>query len=160
VKISLLSYGRFTRKLFSLVALSAVIAQPFHGHAAGVVTNASVTAFNNALAGGGLVTLAFNGTITFGASKTITTDTVIDGTGYSATLSGGNGTSLFTVNSGKTLTLRNVSLVHGRGNNLAGAVNNSGTLIAESCFFVSNSVVGINLNLVDMEPMLQVQATL
>jgi hypothetical protein len=106
--------------------------------AGGVVTDCLTdTDFSNKLAGGGLVT--FNcgnfsqaATIVLSSTKTINANTTIDG-GFLITLSGGFGNRLFSVNSGVTLTLKNITLINGYNPNSAGgaAVSNAGHLILD-----------------------------
>ncbi len=104
-------------------------------HASGTVTNcANDTDFSNKLAGGGAVD--FNcgiATIPFSSTKTIALHTTIDG-GGKVTLSGSFSNRLFIVNSGVTLTLKNITLINGYNSdsNGGGAVFNSGTLALDN----------------------------
>lgn len=56
----------------------------------GVVTNFSESALKAALSNGGTVSFAGNGTIVLTNTLLITKDTVLDGSGNSVTISGGN----------------------------------------------------------------------
>src|SRR5581483_483542 len=127
--------------LVTVVVLLFAFTAPVHAN--GTVTDCLTDDdFSNKLAGGGLVTFNcgnFNqaATIVFGSgssggTKTITADTTIDG-GFLITLSGGFGYRLFVVNSGVTLTLKNITLINGYNPNSAGgaAVSNAGHLILD-----------------------------
>src|SRR5205814_5794580 len=92
-------------------------------------------ALRTALGGGGLV--IFN----CGPAKqiyllnplVITQSTVVDGGGAAISLNGSNGTRLFYVSGGVTLTLRNVMLTNAySGANDGGAISNDGTLYLEN----------------------------
>ena len=112
-------------------------------HAGGVVGtgtpgSCTETAFDLAMAGGGLVT--FNcgpgpHTILLSFTKQIVENTEIQG-GDLITLSGGNATSHFQVFVDKSLTLRNLTL--SRGSGIYGAIENFGTL------HLSNSQATLN----------------
>jgi hypothetical protein len=52
------------------------------GWAAGVVTSCSEASLRTAMAGGGTVTFACDGTITLGSTITISVNTILDGTGH------------------------------------------------------------------------------
>src|SRR5258708_2689505 len=81
-----------------LLALCLVIFAPFVSRADGTVTICTESNLNYALVGGGLVTIACDGTITFTGTKEIFEggDTVIDATGHNVTFSGSNNVQLFT----------------------------------------------------------------
>ena len=101
--------------------------------AAGVVTDCSNdTQFSTLLAGGGTVTFNCGGvgaaaTITVSSVKTIAANTTIDGAGK-ITLSGGNARRIFTVNSGATLTLNNLTFTQGNAVG-GGLIRNDGILL-------------------------------
>lgn len=103
--------------------------------ASGVVTDCLTdNDFSNKLAGGGNITFQCpTSTIPWSFTKTIADNTTIDGDNK-ITLSGGFGYRLFVVNSGVTLTLRNIKLANGYNANSAGgtAVLNNGHLILEN----------------------------
>lgn len=134
----------------TLVLLTVTAAVPSSLLAAGTVgsgTPASCTeaAFDTALGGGGTVSFSCGGsahTITLSARKTIAADTVIDGANL-ITLSGGNASALFEVNSGVTFDLRHITLADGRttGNGDGGAAirSNGGIVIILDGDIVNNS---------------------
>ncbi len=111
-----------------LVLLSAI--RP--ARASGVVSGSCTeTDLNNALTGGGLVTFSCGGpkTINFTSYKQISDDTTIDG-GGAITFDGQNLTELFQVLTGKTLTLKNITLANANGSGTGvGALENFGALI-------------------------------
>src|SRR5229473_3588860 len=100
----------------------------------GTGTSASCTeaALNACLPGGGgfdgTVTFACGGaaTITVTSTKTISANTTIDG-GSVITISGGGTVGVFSVNSGVTFTVENLTIANGAAPN-GGAILNSGTL--------------------------------
>jgi hypothetical protein len=121
------------------------------------VTNSDPAALNTAIAGGGLITLAFNGTVALKQPLTVSKDTTVDATGFSVILDGGNSTRHFVVTNGVTLRLVNLTLASGHfagrdgnaneGGGLAqggSILNAGGTLDLTSCTFASNSVHGGN----------------
>ena len=122
---------RLPAAVLALLALAFALAAPTPSLAAGVVgsgTPASCTesAFDAALSGGGVVTFNCGGAATIQLTfiKQIAADTEIDGGGL-ITLRATNGYH-FQVFSGKSLTLRNITLANG-ASNAAGAIENFGT---------------------------------
>ncbi len=125
--------------LLPVILLQAVLslAAPRSG-VVGTGTPSSCTeaALNLALSGGGGIQFncgASPHTITLTATKIIAASTTIDG-GRKITLSGGDAVRLFNVNAGVTLTLNNISIVHGNSP-LGGCVNVAGTLYASQSAF-------------------------
>ena len=162
--------GMWTATLLCTMAFAT--AAPSTVWAAGVVgtgTAASCTdaALNAALAGGGVVTFDCGGPATIDISpgrggsgtKTVATDTTVDGGGL-LTLSGGNAVSVFAVNVPITLTVRNLTITNGAGgginvnpgmltvtnttfagntNGNGGAINSAGTVTVTNCTFAGNT---------------------
>jgi hypothetical protein len=128
--------------------------------AGGVVSTCDEASLRAALAGGGTVTFACDGTITLVNTLAITNNTVIDASGHSITISGGNSVRLLTVDSGVNLGLVQLTLANGQHKGadgvlgppitdgqpgLGGAIlNNGGTVALTGCTVVSNSAVGGN----------------
>jgi hypothetical protein len=118
-------------------------------YGAGTVTNFSSSAnLQQAMAGGGTVTFASNGTIMLTSAISVRTNTVLDATGYTVTISTTNGSNampvrLFEVEPGVTFTIDNLTLANGRGTN-GGAIYNRGTLVLSDCTFSSNGAFGSN----------------
>jgi len=125
-----------------LLALLAVAPVSVRGE--GTVYSASEAELDAALADGGTVTLAFDGTITFTNTKSISADTVLDATGQQVTFSGGILRPLFKVEAGVSLTFLNLTLADGLTSSNGGAIYNAGIVIASDCLFTNNQAVGGN----------------
>jgi hypothetical protein len=122
---------------------------------AGVVSSATDAALRAAMAGGGTVTFNCEGTITLTGTIAIASSTVINGTGHSITLSGGNAVQLFSVSSGVNASFINLTLANGLAQGAAGTANtdglpglggaifnNGGTVALTGCIVASNNAVG------------------
>jgi hypothetical protein len=81
--------------------------------AAGVVAVCDEASLDAALAGGGTLSFTCSGTITLTATKVVGANTIIDGAGQAVTISGGGAVSIFRVNPGVALTLRNLTIADG-----------------------------------------------
>lgn len=123
--------------LFLTLGFVFLVAAPAPVHAGGTVENCNdESAFDSVLIGGGLVT--FNcgdqnktAIITLHSTKTISTDTTIDG-GGKITLDGEHAIRLFEVNFGVKLTLKNIVLTSGYGSSSdGGAIHNAGILFLD-----------------------------
>jgi hypothetical protein len=123
--------------------------------ASGVVTNCDQASLEAALAGGGNLSFACSGVIVLTNTLRITTDTVLDGTGQSITISGNDRVRLFTVGSNVSFTIFNLALAHGNddgapgdaqtpgGTGYGGAVFvEGGVLHANNCRFIENRATG------------------
>lgn len=123
--------------------------------AAGTVTDCSETNLRAAIAGGGTVTFACDGTIVLSNSISIDTKTVLDASGHRVTISGNNAVQVFKVGSDGDLTLSNLVIANGRvagaaassysvdgGSVGGGALANEGVLNLVNCTFTNNSAVG------------------
>ena len=87
------------------------------------------------------IAFSVSGTITLGSTlPAINDDVEIDGGGHSITISG-NGVQVMRVNSGKTLTLHNLTIANGHaGPGLqGGGVYSVGTVYVINCTFSDNS---------------------
>ncbi len=116
------------RWLLLFVALVPMVAR------AGVVSTCDEASLRAALNGGGAVTFGCSGTITVAATLTISTNTSIDGSGQTVTISGGNSVQVLNVGSGVTLNLNRVTIANGKAF-IGGAIENGGILtIANSTF--------------------------
>src|ERR1039458_7126575 len=69
-------------------AVALLLLLPLAAWAGGVVTNCTETALRAAMAGGGVVTFACDGTITLASTITNENDTALDGSGHNVTISG------------------------------------------------------------------------
>jgi len=105
------------------------------------VTDATDTNLESAITSGMFtgqsVLLEFSDTVAITNTLEITSDVVIDATGYEAVISGSSITRVFHVASGCTLTLINVTLNNGLSTS-GGAIFNEGTLVVSNCSFYSN----------------------
>jgi hypothetical protein len=135
-----------------------ILVQLFHPgyvRAGGTVTVCDEGNLRAALAGGGLVTMACDGTIVLTNTLAITNDTTIDATGHGVTLSGGDTVRVFLVTNPAALSLVNLTIAHGRAagtngpNAVAGgdargggALVDHATLMASECQFISNVSTG------------------
>jgi hypothetical protein len=133
--------------------------------AEGVVSTCTDTAFesafDNALLGGGLITLTCAGANRLTTTKIIEVDTVISNATVTGSLNGGGSNRFFHIRPGVTLTLLNLQLVGGKAgggdgadgsattpaqdgtNGFGGAIlNEGGILIASNVTFKSNAALG------------------
>jgi len=121
----------------------------------GTVTICDQSALETALAGGGNVTFGCSGVIVLTSTISITTDTVLDGTGQSVTISGNDSVRLFNVGNNVSFTLINLTLAHGNhlgapgdaqtpgGSGQGGALFvDGGVLQATQCQFRENRASG------------------
>ena len=109
-----------------------------------VVTSLLTDDVLGAIEQGGFVVFACDGVLTLSNQLEVANDVILDASGHAITLSGNDVTRLFKVLPGTTLTMTNLTLARGRTTNVGGAINNEGTVLAESCRFISNSVAALN----------------
>jgi hypothetical protein len=95
-----------------------------------------------ALADGGTVTFASDAVIALSHTVSITTNAVLDGTGHQITVSGNNAVGVFSVASGVSFMLTNLTIANGASSSGAGIVNNGGIVVSVNCRFVANNVPG------------------
>jgi hypothetical protein len=99
------------------LALASWITSVPRGYASGTVTNCTESDLRIALLGGGTALLACDSTITLASPIVVAKQTVLDGTGHNPSVSGpgasGTGT-VFIVQPGASLTLRNLTVTNGR----------------------------------------------
>jgi len=97
-------------------------------------------AVSNAVATGGVHTLACGGTIVFPQILTVSPGTTVtlEATGAPVTFDGENARPLISIAAGGRLVLKNVRLVRGFG----GAIGNSGDLTLERCVLADNFAKG------------------
>ncbi len=103
------------------------------------VTNCTEAVLRAALAGGGTVGFACDGTITLTNTILITTNTVLDGTGHQVTISGANAARVFYVSSNVTFTVASLTVAYGQATYGAGIYNDGGTLSASATVFQANT---------------------
>src|ERR1022692_2464851 len=122
---------------------------PLGARGAGVVTDCAESSLRTAMAGGGTITFACDGTITLTSTITNALDTVLDGSGHQVTISGGNTVSVFCVNANVNFSMVNLTIangyaLNGPGNlNFGGTVNvnSGGTVNATNCTFSTNTAL-------------------
>ena len=120
-------------------AVALLLLLPVAAWADGVVTNCTEAALRAAMAGGGVVAFACDGTITLASTITNDFDLTLDGSGRGVTISGGGAVRVFYVSTNIGLTLINLTIANGLGTNGGGGVYNaSGTLSATNCTFLGN----------------------
>jgi hypothetical protein len=110
--------------------------------AAGVVANCDEASLRAAMAGGGAVTFACDGTITLTTTIFITNNTVLDGTGRLITLSGGGAVRALYVQPNVNFTLSHLTIANGAATNSesgAGLYNMGNTSII-NCTFSNNAL--------------------
>src|SRR4051794_30536165 len=98
--------------LYLAVAVFACV-NPVRG-SDNVLTKSDPAALTAAVQQGGSIKLAFDGIVSLTNSLMLTTDTILDATGRNVRLDGGGVVRHFTVASGISLTLTNLTLVYGR----------------------------------------------
>ena len=125
-----------------------LLALPLGAQAGGVVTNCTEAALRAAMAGGGVVTFACDGTITLASTITNAVNTVVDGTGHQVRISGGNAGRVFWVGAGATLALVNLTIANGAGSGGAGILNAGGTVYGTNCTFSDNTARNQDLSTV------------
>lgn len=108
-----------------------------------VVTNCTETALRAAMAEGGTVTFACDGIIAIDDTITNSTDTVLDATGHSVTISGRSAYRVFFNHSNTSFTIMNLEIADGRSVlGGAGIYNDGGTLSVRNCVFSNNVARG------------------
>jgi RHS repeat-associated protein len=133
-------------KLAKKAALLAIVGIPLSGYSSGTVTNLNWFDLDNALVGGGTVTIACDGTIykPYTYPDTISANTVITAAGHHVILDGWNswGGQMFLVNSNVTLTLSNLSVADCLTTSNGSAIFNQGTTLIYNCIFTNNVAQG------------------
>jgi hypothetical protein len=121
-------------------ALAMLLLLPVATLAGGVVTNCTEAALRAAMAGGGTVTFACDGTITLASTINNVSDTTLDGNGHQVIISGGGTSRVFFISTNAHFTLLSLTVANGSSDNGAGIYNN-GYLDAEDCVFVGNAAI-------------------
>ncbi len=106
------------------------------------VTSCTEAALRSAMAGGGTVTFACDGTITLANTITNALDTVLDGEGHQIIISGNSACRVFFVNSNVNFTVLNLTIANGQSDNGAGIYNAGGCFTVRNCVFTGNTAVG------------------
>jgi len=133
--------------------LGLLLARPMSGLCGGTVDACNESVLRAALAGGGLVTFACDGTIPLSAPLLITNATALDATGHTVVLSGNKTVRVFEVLPGASVSLTNLTIADGAANRGAGLLNQSGKVVCTGCVFRGNEARGTNgLNNASGEP--------
>ena len=106
--------------LMAISILLALTLPAAPAQAGGIVGVCDESHLQSALAGGGTVTFSCSGTITLGSTIPIDTDTTIDGSGQTVTISGNHAVRLFSVADGVALTLNHLTLADGKTTDCCG----------------------------------------
>ncbi len=136
-------FAKAKRPLVVAALLCVIVESLFHSDIrAATVTNCTEAALRAALGDGGAVTFACDGTITLANTITITTNVVLDGSGRTVTISGGNAVRVIDVSTGVTVTVLNLTIAHGRDTNGAGIFNGGGTVNLRGVVLSNNVAQG------------------
>lgn len=128
-------------KALTIFNAGVLLVEP--ARAGGIVTSCTESSLRAALAGGGTVTFACDGTITLANTISNSLNTVLDGTGHEITISGGSNVRVYYVATNVALTLTNLTIANGAAINGAGIFNDGGIVTLENCRFLSNAVHGV-----------------
>jgi hypothetical protein len=104
-----------------------------------ILTDCTETALRSALAQGGSISFACDGTITLLGTLTIASNTILDGGSHHVTISGGDAFRVFSVNSNINFTAANLTIAHGQSDRGAGLYNDGGRLTLRHCVFANNT---------------------
>jgi hypothetical protein len=125
-----------------MVLLLGLSLSPATSWADAIVSSPTEAALRSAMAGGGNITFAFDGTIALANTITNRTNTVLDGSGHQVTISGGNAVRVFYVPTNTSLTLSALAIADGWSEKGAGVFNDGGQLTLQYTTFCNNSAVG------------------
>src|SRR3954467_3774175 len=142
---------------YVFVLILSVAASAVHG---ATVSTCDEVGLRTAIAGGGSVTFACDGTIFLSATLVISNDVVLDGSGRTVVISGSNAVRVLSVKPGVSLTILKLTIADGRhlgtnavsgGTNARGEAglgaaiyNDGGSINLIDCTVTNNSVVGGN----------------
>lgn len=152
--------GARARLMLFCAVLALAVVGGNSARAGGTVTNCTEAALHTALIGGGVVTLSCDSSIALTEPLVIVSDTLIDGSGHSPTLAGGqitNLTHLLVVPPGVRLELRKVTVSGAAAAGQAGAEGDDGEaargaaiyvdggqLVLDGCTLTGNRAAGGN----------------
>jgi hypothetical protein len=109
-------------------AIALVLFLPVAAWAGGVVTNCTEAALRGAMAGGGVVTFACDGTITLARTITNVNDITLDGSGRQVTVSGSNTVRVFSIATNVYFTAVNLTIADGKSLGGSAILNLGGTI--------------------------------
>ena len=119
-------------------ALVLLLLLPVAAWAGGVVTNCTEADLRAAMAGGGVVTFACDGTILLANTITNEGDITLDGSGHQVTISGGNAARIFYVATNVQFTAVNLTLANGFATAGAAILNSGGRANLSGVTFLAN----------------------
>jgi hypothetical protein len=132
------AYSVTVSNLYGAVTSAPALLQVFPR---GIVVTNSEADLRAAMAEGGTVIFACDGTITLNNTITNTLDTVLDGSGHQVTISGGGAVRVFCVNTSANFTVVNLTIANGQASSGAGILNAGGFVNATNCVFSGNSAL-------------------
>lgn len=121
-------------------AAALILLLPSAARSGGVVPICTEANLRAAMAGGGPVTFACDGTIALASTITNTVNTTLDGNGHNVSISGEDAVRVFLVATNSTFTLKNLKLINGRATKGAGIFNDGGTLTLSGVAMTGNKV--------------------
>ena len=107
--------------------------------AGGVVTNCTEADLRAAMAGGGVVTFACDGTILLANTITNLSDTRLEGSGHQVTISGNQAVRVFYVTTNVSLTVVNITIANGTSLGGSAILNLGGAVSLTGVTFRSNT---------------------
>ncbi len=132
-------WGRTTVVLL-FIMIAPVFSHAQTAYADSVVSVCDDAHLHTAVSGGGTITFSCSGTIILNSSLIVSSNTTIDGSGQSITISGGDTVQAIVVNTSETLNLKNLTISNGGA---SGIYNDGGTVNIDHCIFSSNSGWGV-----------------
>src|SRR5262245_51629501 len=93
-----------------------------------VLASCDEASLRTALAAGGIIQFACDGTITLEAELVVAKNTILDASGHDVALSGGRKTRVLQVNSGVELSLIQLTIKQGKSSRGAGLFNDGGAI--------------------------------
>ena len=125
-------------------ALALLLLLPVATWAGGVVTNCTEADLRTAMAGGGAVTFACDGTITLASTITNVNDTTLDGSGRQVTISGHSAVRVFSIATNVHFSVVNMTIADGTSLGGSAILNLGGIVNLDGVAFRSNTAT-INL---------------
>ena len=107
-------------------ALAVLLVAVVAARGSQVLTNADAAALADALARGGEIVLAFDGTVNLSHELVLATNTTLDATGHSVVLDGGGLTRHLRITNAPAVRLLNLSFINGGFTGAPGDTNQAG----------------------------------
>ena len=136
-KISFHNRLQTQRRQLVTVGAALLLLLPLVAQASGVVTTCTEAELRAAMAGGGPVIFACDGTITLANTITNVSETRLDGSGHQVTISGNRAVRVFSINTNVTFTALNLTIAN--GTSLGGSVNLTGVTFLSNTATMSAS---------------------